>query len=272
MRLLKRLPSDGFELVTCIDDTPPLYAILSHTWIEDQEPTYDELVSGTGRDKTGYAKIRFCGEQAAADGLDYFWIDTCCINKSASEELSIAINSVFRWYQSAARCYVYLSDVLFPEEIIDTKDSGISWEYAFRHSRWFTRGWTLPELLAPTNVEFFSRNGRLLGSRASLEQDIHEITGIPVAALRRRRLSDFSIEDRMSWGERRTTMRKEDKAYCLLGIFSVSMSLVYGEGEEHAMLRLKGEIQKGQKDHRADNLQNMPGTYSVRKTSCFCSD
>ena len=155
MRLLRANP-DGFELVTFTTDNPPPYAILSHTWTDSQEVTYNELLAGTGKNKTGYTKIRFCGERAAQDGLRYFWVDTCCIDKSTSDELSTAINSMFRWYQRAAKCYVYLSDVQLPEEISDAESCRMTWEDALRRSRWFTRGWTLQELLAPPTVEFFS--------------------------------------------------------------------------------------------------------------------
>ena len=104
MRLLKRLPNGDFELISFNDDDPPPYAILSHTWTEGQEVTYNELVSGTGKDKIGYAKIRFCVDRAAEDGLQYSWVDTCCINKSTPQELQAAINSMFRWYQGASKC------------------------------------------------------------------------------------------------------------------------------------------------------------------------
>ncbi|KAF2178068.1 HET-domain-containing protein [Zopfia rhizophila CBS 207.26] len=186
MRLLKRLPGGDFELIS-FDDDPPPYAILSHTWTEGQEVTYHELVAGTSKDKTGYAKICFCGGRAAADGLQYFWVDTCCINKSTSDELSTAINSMFRWYQRASKCYVYLSDVSMSEEITNAE--------AFRITRWFTRGWTLQELLAPASVEFFSKEGKRLGSRISLEQEIHEITKIPIRVLRGQNLAEFSVKE-----------------------------------------------------------------------------
>jgi hypothetical protein len=247
MRLLKCLSGDGdFELINLGDNPAPPYAILSHTWTADQEVTYQELLTRTSADKSGYAKLRFCGERAAANGLEYFWVDTCCIDKATSDELSTAINSMFRWYQGAASCYVYLTDVSVPEEVTDAEACRISWEQAFRRSRWFTRGWTLQELLAPASVEFFSREGTRLGSRISLEQEIHEITGIPIEALRGRELSKFSVEERMSWAAGRTTTLKEDKIYCLLGIFGVFLSLIYGEGEDYATLRLKEEIQKRQ--------------------------
>jgi hypothetical protein len=161
MRLLKCRPGDdGFELTTLDDNHTLPYAILSHTWTADQEVTYKELSEGTGTNKPGYAKLRFCGERAAADGLEYFWVDTCCIDKTTSDELSTAINSMFRWYQRAVCCYVYLTDVSVREEVANPETYRISWEQAFRHSRWFTRGWTLQELLAPASVEFFSREGK----------------------------------------------------------------------------------------------------------------
>jgi hypothetical protein len=141
MRLLKsRSAGGGFELTCFSDDLAPPYAILSHTWTDGQEVTYSELLAGTGADKRGYAKIRFCGERAAADGLEYFWVDTCCIDKSKSDELSTAINSMFRWYQRAVKCYVYLTDVLVPDEVTNAEAFPISWQQAFQCSRWFTRG------------------------------------------------------------------------------------------------------------------------------------
>jgi hypothetical protein len=262
MRLLKRLPAGGgFELTSFSDDCAPPYAILSHTWTDGQEVTYNELLAGTGTDKDGYTKIRFCGERAAADRLEYFWVDTCCIDKSTSDELSTAINSMFCWYQRAAKCYVYLTDVLVPEDVINPEAFRISWEQAFQRSRWFTRGWTLQELLAPASVEFFSQDGKRLGSRISLEQKIHSVTNIPIEALRGQSLIEFSVEERMSWAAKRTTTVKEDKVYCLLGIFRVFLSLIYGEGEEYAMLRLKEEIQKRQQGRGNVAVQDLSGVY-----------
>jgi hypothetical protein len=271
MRLLKRLPDGDFQLVSVSSDHPLPYAILSHTWINGEEVTYNELVAGTGKEKTGYAKIRFCSERAAADGLEYCWVDTCCINKSTSDELSTAINSMFRWYQRASKCYVYLSDVTVPDEISDAEAFPIAWQEAFRRSRWFTRGWTLQELLAPAGVEFFSKQGKRLGTRVSLEQEIHEITQLPIAALRGQALSNFSIEDRMSWAAGRMTTREEDKVYCLLGIFGVFLSLIYGEGEAYATLRLKEEIQKRQEGRSIGNSRNLSGILSPSKAAHLCA-
>jgi hypothetical protein len=258
MRLLKRLPDGDCELVSFNDD-PPSYAILSHTWTEGQEVTYNELVTGTGKEKTGYAKIQFCSKRAATDGLEYFWVDTCCIDKSTSNELNTAINSMFRWYQRASKCYVYLSDVFVPDEVTDAEAFRITWAEAFRRSRWFTRGWTLQELIAPASVEFFSKEGKRLGSRISLEQEIHNITDIPTRILRGTSLTEFSVEERMSWAAKRTTTLKEDKVYCLLGIFGVFLSLIYGEGEAYATLRLREEINKRQGEQGINSLHDSSG-------------
>ncbi|KAJ4362274.1 hypothetical protein N0V83_010367 [Neocucurbitaria cava] len=215
-------------------------------WIEGQEVTYDELTAAIGRDKIGFEKIRFCGERAAADGLQYFWVDTCCIDKANQIELSTAINSMFRWYQRASMCYVYLSDVSIKEEINDVQAFPIIWVEAFRRSRWFTRGWTLQELVAPASVEFFSKEGKRLGTKVSLEEDISKITKIPIKSLRGQGLKELSVDERMSWAAHRTTSLKEDKVYCLLGIFGVFLPLIYGEGEVYAMERLREEIEKRQ--------------------------
>jgi hypothetical protein len=249
MRLLTR-NSTGEMILTkdfVGDDEIPQYAILSHTWIEGQEVTFKDLMDGTGKDKTGYDKIRFCGQRAKRDGLQYFWVDTCCIDKSNSVELQEAINSMFRWYQNAAKCYVYLSDVSTAKRKASDQFSEFTWESAFRTSRWFARGWTLQELLAPGSVEFFSREGKRLGDKRILERQIHEITRIAVPALRGTPLSDFGVDERLSWSENRQTTRKEDEAYSLLGIFDIQMPLLYGEGREKALKRLREEIDKPSK-------------------------
>lgn len=236
MRLLEYI--DGqIKLTKDLVHNVPEYAILSHTWGPDaQEVTFRDMVDGTAEDKPGYKKIRFCGEQARRDGLRFFWVDTCCIDKSNNNELSTAINSMFRWYQNATRCYVYLSGISASQQ------SGTTRESALREHRWFTRGWTLQELLAPASVEFFTEDGERLGDKRSLERQIHEITGIAVRALRGSDLSHFGIEERFKWAEMRQTNLDEDWAYCLLGIFGIYMPLIYGEGRAHAVRRLKKEI------------------------------
>jgi len=225
-------------------DTPP-YAILSHTWGDDgDEVTYRDIVKGEGKNKTGYRKLSFCAKQAASDGLKLFWVDTCCIDKTSSAELQEAINSMYQWYQKADRCYVYLSDVSTGGLLGSNSSPQKLWKQAFQDSRWFTRGWTLQELLAPTSVDFFSTEGERLGSKASFLQEIHAATGISLEALQGTPLHHFSVEMRLSWADRRNTKREEDKAYALLGICDVHLPLIYGEGEKNAFRRLKEEIQR----------------------------
>jgi hypothetical protein len=245
MRLLQSDGDGNLSLTEFLEDNVPEYAILSHRW-GAEEITFKDLTDGTSKDKAGYGKIQFCGKQARRDGLQYFWVDTCCIDKSNAVEYQHAINSMFRWYRDATKCYVYLPDVSFPRSDSASR-SNVAWESTFRESEWFRRGWTLQELIAPAAVEFFSREGELLGNKVSLEQDICEITGIPATALRGRLLSGFSVAERMLWTERRETTYKEDKAYSLLGIFNVYMPLIYGEGKDKAMQRLREEIEKASK-------------------------
>ncbi|KAG4427310.1 hypothetical protein IFR05_017207 [Cadophora sp. M221] len=164
-------------------------------------------------------------------------------DKSSSAELAEAINSMFRWYQKAAKCYVYLPDVSTRKRKASDTAAECTWESAFRDSVWFTRGWTLQELLAPRSVEFFSYDGERLGDKGTLNRQIHEITAISISALEGVPLSQFSVEERLSWAETRQTTRGEDKAYSLLGVFGIHLPLIYGEGKEHAFKRLKTEIQ-----------------------------
>jgi hypothetical protein len=244
MRLLKFDSRGELSLTKNLIEDIPSYAILSHTWgaDDDDEVTFDDIKNGSGKSKvSGYAKIQFCGKQAWRDGLQYFWVDTCCIDKASHAELSQAIASMFRWYRNAARCYVYLADVSARKYYNSQADR--TWESAFRKSRWFTRGWTLQELLAPKLVEFYSLEGQRLGDRNTLEQEVYEITEIPLTALRGTPPSQFSVDERLRWAAKRETKMKEDKAYCLMGIFEVFLPLIYGE-EENAFIRLREEIDK----------------------------
>ncbi|KAK4949679.1 hypothetical protein LTR10_011520 [Elasticomyces elasticus] len=255
MRLLQ-IDSDGeLSLTTYCTANIPSYAILSHTWGADyQEVTFADLIGGRSKSKDGYFKVHFCGEQARKDDLQYFWVDTCCIDKSSSTELQEAFNSMFRWYNNATRCYVYLSDV---STVVDTTYDQETEDHirsALRRSRWFRRGWTLQELIAPTSVEFFSREGNRLGSKRSLAEDIHDITGISLEVLRGRSIAEVTVEERMSWTKDRETSRPEDKAYSLMGIFNVFMPLLYGEGRENAFIRLRNKIVKS--SNRISNAPN----------------
>ncbi|KAK5731325.1 hypothetical protein LTR15_001264 [Elasticomyces elasticus] len=246
MRLLRRAEDGTISLTSHFDkDHLPAYAILSHTWGSDEdEASFEDSVNGSwSRRSIGTKNIRFCAEQAKADGLEYFWIDTCCINKTSSSELQEAINSMFDWYRKAQVCYVYLtdvwacdgSDIPYPTEQIMAR---------FRRSRWFTRGWTLQELLAPYQVEYFSAECTKLGTKQGLRQQIIEATALPLSAINGLPLTQFSVEDRLSWGALRTTKRSEDAAYSLFGIFGISMPLLYGEGKTRAFRRLNVEIKK----------------------------
>ncbi|KAH9210981.1 hypothetical protein DL95DRAFT_437398 [Leptodontidium sp. 2 PMI_412] len=240
IRLLQRKPDGEIVFRESTSSDVPAYAILSHTWGKE-EVSFQDMEASAGMGKAGWKKIEFCAKQAAADGLEYFWIDTCCIDKKNAVELSAAINSMFRWYQNATRCYAFLGDVSTPDA---RGHEQRVWEEAFRKSRWFTRGWTLQELIAPSLVEFFSLEGERLGNKLTLGPMVHEITCIASSALRGDALSNFSINERMSWAEHRNTTVEEDEIYCLIGIFDVSMLANYGEGRDKASRRLQEEIHK----------------------------
>lgn len=271
MRLLQYSENGELSIHSFDDQNIPRYAILSHTWGADRdEVSFADLQIDGGKTKPGYQKILFCGRQARQDGLNYFWIDTCCINKSTSDELSAAINSMFRWYQRAVKCYVFLSDIETPSTASKAQAPRLEWESVFRRTRWFQRGWTLQELLAPGIVEFFSYDGTLLGDKTTLEHEIHQVTNIPLSALRQAPLSDFSIGERISWVAQRTTSKKEDKAYCLLGILGVFLPLIYGEEEEHAFRRLREEAEKQQaRQLIISKARETKGTMQPESKPCF---
>ncbi|KAM3534675.1 hypothetical protein MY4038_002087 [Beauveria bassiana] len=250
--------SSVMNLLTCDDagkysltsdlsltEIPP-YAILSHTW-ESDEVTFADIGSSRlkWQQKVDYQKIRFCAEQARRNGLHYFWVGTCCIDKSNAIELQTAINSMFRWYRDAERCYVYMADVSHASA--SNEQEIAPWRTPFQKSKWFSRGWTLQELIAPKVVEFYSKEGTFLGDKQSLEYVIRDITGIPPKALRGTPLSEFTVTERESWARNRQTKYEEDMAYSFLGIFSVFLPLIYGEGRDEAQRRLREEIQKAVK-------------------------
>ncbi|KAF5001076.1 hypothetical protein FGRMN_1270 [Fusarium graminum] len=214
---------------------PPEYAILSHTWGPD-EATYQDWQGNLElmQLKKGHQKIRRVCEQARKDGIMYLWCDTNCIDKSSSSEVSEALNAMFSWYKNAVVCYVYLSDV----PALDT--GAFDPMQPFRSSRWFTRGWTLPELLAPTSVVFFAKDWSTIGTRKSLANTISFVTKIDQQYLDCT-FYKASVGERMSWLSKRETTRVEDIAYCMLGIFDINMQIVYGEGMR-AFIRLQEEI------------------------------
>lgn len=214
------------------------YAILSHTWGSNaEELDFDEFKAGAGRHKLGVQKILGCCELARNENLQYAWIDTCCIDKRSSTELSEAINSMFEWYRCAKICYVYMADVTCHDPPVSPEEP-----QPFVSSRWFTRGWTLQELIAPQNVVFYTQCWGRIGDKVGLANDLQRVTGIPESVLTlQESFLDCSIAQRMSWASRRSTTRIEDAAYCLIGLFNASMPLLYGEGAK-AFLRLQDTI------------------------------
>lgn len=232
-----------------IADTIPPYATLSHTW-EADEITFQDITNGHSyrESKKGWAKVIKCCQQAIEDALEFVWIDTCCIDKSNIVELQEAINSMFKWYEMSIECYVYIPDFTHPGLNAEPQEKQSALQM-FMRSRWFTRGWTLQELLAPPSVRFFDSTWMEFGDKISLREQISEATGISQEVLINsvidihRAMEFTSIAQRMSWASRRTTTKEEDIAYCLLGIFDVNMPLLYGEGPK-AFQRLQEEIMK----------------------------
>ncbi|KAH9915017.1 heterokaryon incompatibility protein-domain-containing protein [Epithele typhae] len=244
---MRLLATDTGFMSEFADPTEVKYAILSHVWArktaENDKPyepelTYDDYIRlrtehGDGSDDLFLdklpLKVRRSCEVAKHHGISFIWIDTCCINKSNSSELSEAINSMYRWYSLAQVCYAYLYDV----DHAKTK---------FHDSEWFKRGWTLQELIAPPEVLFFDSDWQMIGSRYDLSDEIRAITNIDRAVLRKeRQISDVCVAQRMSWAASRKTTREEDMAYCLIGIFDVHLPPLYGE-RDYAFIRLQEAI------------------------------
>ena len=259
------------------DDQTPSYAILSHTWGDEevsyQDMMYEDVVEnlspGFGdaslqaavtvaasiqfskvgdtptKQRQGYQKILKTAQIAKEKGYDYFWIDTCCIDKTSSAELQEAINSMWRWYQRSAYCLVYLEDfrptaITLEQHGYYTCDPRLLWEKLPR-TRWITRGWTLQELIAPRHVGFYDADWQYYCTKHELLYYIQDCTKIPVSVLSTGDLSQSSVAQKMSWAAERTTTRIEDIAYSLMGIFGVHMPMLYGEGE-NAFRRLQEQI------------------------------
>ncbi|OJJ77283.1 hypothetical protein ASPBRDRAFT_233647 [Aspergillus brasiliensis CBS 101740] len=298
MRLIN---TKTFQLEEYFDSDIPEYAILSHTWGKDEVsfqdiqtlsagPRYRDRVIG----KEGFLKIKYVCQQATRDGLDYAWVDTCCINRSSSVELSEAINSMFKWYMQSSKCYVYLSDVPSDYGVpLDTQAGSsvepVRWRRPskydalvngpFARCRWFTRGWTLQELIAPKDVTFYGSGWNFLGTKVSMTALISTITGIAQRVLRdstntKESLRSICVAEKMSWAARRQTSKVEDEAYCLVGLFGVHMPILYGEGKA-AFIRLQEEIIKRSDDHTifawnyCDIEQESQYTVLAPSSSCF---
>ena len=244
MRLIN---TETLALDEFFDRTIPQYVILSHTWGEN-EISFQQFQNGVLNNK-----IKQCCVQARKEGFGYAWVDTCCIDKTSSAELSEAINSMFRWYKEATLCYVYLEDfsLLRPDVKWWDSDTLAAEQLGNRLKpcKWFTRGWTLQELIAPPVVEFYDTHWVRFGTRMSLQMVISALTRIPVPMLTASKaLQDYNVAVRMSWASRRNTTRLEDRAYCLMGLFDVNMPMLYGEGRR-AFQRLQEEILKRNEDY-----------------------
>ncbi|KAK0708494.1 heterokaryon incompatibility protein-domain-containing protein, partial [Lasiosphaeris hirsuta] len=217
------------------------YVILSHTWGPGEVVFEDMNDLDAARTKAGWDKIQTTCEIASTHGYHFAWIDTCCIDKSSSAELSEAINAMFSWYRKAALCYAYLSDLHLQPEADNLETS-------LRPCRWFTRGWTLQELIAPVNIHFYDASWNLVTSKHEATAVISRITGVDVAVLEdMTNLTEIPVGRRMAWASQRQTTRVEDMAYCLLGIFDISMPPLYGEGHK-AFLRLQEEVARQSND------------------------
>lgn len=217
------------------------YTILSHTWAAS-EPTNETLILDGCDEESLPEKLSGAICQSRKDNVKWLWVDTFCIDKRSSAELSEAINSMYRWYQQAYRCYVYLDDF----ERGPSKEDFPS--HSFRCSKWFTRGWTLQELLAPATVLFYDKKWQYLGDKKSLSDHIYIATGIDPQVLTTGNMKGYSVAQKMSWASARQTTRPEDIAYCLMGLFGVHMPVLYGEAER-AFIRLQEEIIRYNDDH-----------------------
>ncbi|KAK0707885.1 heterokaryon incompatibility protein-domain-containing protein, partial [Lasiosphaeris hirsuta] len=230
MRLLNTSTLE-VEVFTCSD--VPTYAILSHTWGKN-EVTLQDLGGSRSGSKKDFSKLDKTCQVAHANGYGHVWIDTCCIDKTSSAELSEAINSMFRYYQEADVCYAFLFD-LVPEEVAPL-------ESALATCRWFTRGWTLQELIASPEIHVYDAAWSLRGTKRTMVDLISEISRVDrEVLLDADELYCVPVATKMSWAATRATTRVEDMAYSLLGIFDIHLPLLYGEGLK-AFRRLQEEI------------------------------
>jgi len=239
MRLLN---TKTLQLTLFYEEPFPEYVILSHRWGEE-EVCFQELEAGIGTNKRGYQKIETFCSKARERGFSWCWVDTCGINKTSSAELSEAINSMYKWYENSSVCFAYLQDV--QGEIQSDESFQTS---GFDTSCWFSRGWTLQELIAPRSVEFYNSDWIQIGDKKSMAKQLSSITAIDESViLGTSPVRACSVANIMSWASLRVTTRTEDIAYCLLGLFGIHMPLLYGEGAR-AFIRLQEEILKQSSD------------------------
>jgi hypothetical protein len=240
MRLINTLTGKFEEF---FDSQRPKYAILSHTWGKEELSYLDFLFLTSGmstnlhqavqgllnnpkRAGQGFQKVEACCKIAQSRGFEWVWIDSCCIDKSSSAELSEAINSMWSWYRDAVECYVYLFDISATATELLSSTSGLE---VLGRARWFSRGWTLQELLAPRKVVFYNCRWEVLAEKSQIGAELSKITRIPLVFLNGAYdPSDCkicSVAMKMNWLSRRETTRTEDMAYCMLGLFDGRLSL-----------------------------------------------
>lgn len=245
----------------------PSYVILSHRW-EDDEISYKDLTEPIRDPSTlkGWTKLSSFCSLMRQDGWEWVWMDTCCIDKSSSAELSEAINSMYQWYRQAEFCIAYLADISIAKDEMGNKRK------RFWKSEWFKRGWTLQELLASREVVFYDRSWNAIGTRTRLEAYVSRATHIGVYHLSKPLYA--SVAAKMSWASNRQTSRPEDIAYSLLGLFDVNMPLLYGEGELKAFQRLQYEIVRSRRDESilawsrpVKKTENLPASILPSSTS-----
>lgn len=265
MRLINTKPLRLEEFFRPLKKIPP-YAILSHTWGDDEVSLQHFQNTSYRSSRKGFNKIQSACQEAYRQGHEYLWVDTCCIDKTGSAELSEAINSMFKWYQRSQICYALFEDVNresinLPDIRGTSNDSGTE----FAASRWFTHGWTLQELVAPKEVVFYNKNRVSIGEKNTSSELIKKITGVDTFILKGGPLAEVSVGRRMSWAVDRQTTREEDVAYSLMGLFDINMPLIYGEGRK-AFIRLQEEILRQSDDHTLFAWRGAPesATYSIR--------
>lgn len=247
MRLLN---TEKLEVVLIREDAIPPYAVLSHTWGND-EVTLQDMHNFSAKDtpkrSPSITKIIDAAKLAASQGYRWIWIDTCCIDKTSSAELSEAINSMYIWYENAGVCYVYIEDDTRGQQDADSYFQDDLGAWTLQKSRWVTRGWTLQELIAPKVVRFYTKDWEYMGEKRdpSICEALTRATGIETGVLSGQiTVTEVSVANRMKWASKRLTTRPEDIAYCLMGLFGVNMPLLYGEGGVRAFIRLQEQIVK----------------------------
>lgn len=258
---------DPSDIVAFINDKIK-WVIFSHRWGE-AEPVYEEVKENKLSDKPGHKKLRnFCEVAHGEHHAEFVWSDTCCINKKDSTEYARSIRSMYRWYANAPLCVAYLVGTINISDL--------------ERDVWFTRGWTLQELLAPKKLKFYNKNWHPLTNIGNdkespeIAAQIERATTISPDDLRHfspadRLTQKYEISKRMRWAALRETTVAEDRAYSLMGIFSVSLYIDPGEGQERALWRLMEQILQFSNSPEVLNWAGNPARETSLSSSAFPS-